>query len=111
MTETSGTMVRESRVGFGLADGFGLQKCETSKSEKSVQALISKHVLACGPGSLVDLLENPIRWNPANLPSGVYSYRMQSGTSVETNKFVLLRQHSAVTEGTCRTLITGRQEC
>jgi hypothetical protein len=32
-----------------------------------------------------------IQWNAVNIPSGVYSYRLQAGPFTETKKFVLLR--------------------
>jgi len=32
-----------------------------------------------------------VQWNAANVPSGVYFYRLQSGTSFETKKLILLR--------------------
>ncbi len=35
--------------------------------------------------------EYEIQWNPINVPSGVYVYRLQAGEFVETKKLVLLK--------------------
>jgi hypothetical protein len=32
-----------------------------------------------------------VEWNAANLPSGLYFYRLQAGEFVQTKKLVLLR--------------------
>ncbi|MCW9094618.1 MAG: T9SS type A sorting domain-containing protein [Ignavibacteriaceae bacterium] len=32
-----------------------------------------------------------LNWNAVNLPSGVYFYRIQAGSFIETKKMVLLR--------------------
>jgi hypothetical protein len=35
--------------------------------------------------------EYEIPWNPINVPSGVYLYRLQAGKFVQTMKLILLR--------------------
>jgi len=32
-----------------------------------------------------------LNWNAANLPSGVYFYRLQAGSFVQTRKMILLK--------------------
>jgi hypothetical protein len=35
--------------------------------------------------------EYEIQWNPNNVPSGVYVYRLQAGDFVVSKKFIILR--------------------
>ncbi|MBN1351887.1 T9SS type A sorting domain-containing protein [candidate division KSB1 bacterium] len=36
-----------------------------------------------------------VEWQAQNLASGVYFYRLQTGTMAETTRMILLKQHSA----------------
>jgi hypothetical protein len=61
----------------------------------SMTSLKIYYILGREIAALVNEVKSPgwysIQWNAQNLPSGIYFYRLEAGSFVETRKLVLLK--------------------
>jgi hypothetical protein len=100
--------VTSVEVNNELAVPTGFRLCQNYPNPFNPSTVISYHVASVGKVSLkvfdllgreVSTLINEVKsagtytttFNAANMPSGVYFYRLQAGSYIETKKLILLR--------------------
>lgn len=75
---------------FNPSTNITFQLSEASKVEISVYSILGQKVATIINGSY-PLGSHTVQWNAQNLASGVYIYRMQAGSFIQTRKLILLK--------------------